>query len=57
MPVDRWKALGVTDRQVADKKAQEFIQEKEREVAGILEPKVIRKAAMQPLAEPRSRLQ
>jgi integrase len=50
MPVDRWKALGVTDRQVADKRAREFIQEKEREAAGILEPKVIRNAAMRPLA-------
>ena len=26
MPVDRWKSLGVTDYQVATKKAQEFIQ-------------------------------
>ena len=50
MPVDRWKCLGVTDRQVAEKRAQEFIQEKEREAAGILEPKVIRTAAMKPLA-------
>lgn len=51
MPVDRWKSLGVTDKQVAEKKAQEFIREKEREAAGILEPKVIRKAALMPLAE------
>ncbi len=50
MPVDRWKSLGVTDKQVAEKKAQEFIQEKEREAAGILEPKTIRDAAMRPLA-------
>ncbi|HEX7518333.1 MAG TPA: hypothetical protein VF345_13720, partial [Chthoniobacterales bacterium] len=50
MPVDRWKALGVTDKQVADKRAHEFIQEKEREVAGILEPRVIRTAAMRPLS-------
>ena len=50
MPVDRWKSLGVTDKQVAEKRAQEFIQEKEREAAGILEPKVIRTAAMRPLA-------
>ena len=49
MPVDRWKSLGVTDKQVAEKKAQEFIQEKEREAAGILEPKIIRDAAMRPL--------
>src|SRR5436189_6163653 len=49
MPVDRWKSLGVTDKQVADKKAREFRQEKEREAAGILEPKVIRDAATRPL--------
>ena len=36
MPVDRWKSLGVTDKQVAEKRAQQFIQEKEREAAGIL---------------------
>ena len=34
MPVDRWKSLGVTDKQVADKKAHEFVQECERETAG-----------------------
>lgn len=50
MPVDRWKSLGVTDKQVADKKAQEFRQEHEREAAGILEPKVMRNAARMPLA-------
>ncbi len=50
MPVDRWKSLGVTDRQVADKRAHEFIQEREREAAGILEPRVIRSAALRPLA-------
>ena len=50
MPVDRWKSLGVTDKQVAEKKAQEFLQEKEREAAGILEPKVIRDAALRPLS-------
>ena len=50
MPVDRWKSLGVTDKQVAEKKAQDFLQEKEREAAGILEPKVIRDAAMKPLS-------
>ena len=30
MLVDRWKSLGVSDKQVAEKKAQEFRQEKER---------------------------
>ena len=51
MPVDRWKSLGVTDRSVAEKKAQEFIQEKEREAAGIIEPKLVRDAAQRPLTE------
>jgi hypothetical protein len=39
MPVDRWKSLGVTDREVAEKRAREFRQEKEREAAGILDRK------------------
>jgi len=51
MPVDRWKSLGTTDLQVATKKAQEFIQEIEREAAGILEPKLVRDAAQRPLTE------
>jgi len=51
MPVDRWKSLGVTDLQVANKKAQEFIQEKEREAAGIIEAKPMRDAAQRPLLE------
>jgi len=49
MPVDKWKSLGVTDKQVADKLAHEFIQERERETAGIFEPKAVRDAAKKPL--------
>jgi integrase len=49
MPVDHWKSLGVTDKQVAEKKAREFQQEKEREAAGILEPQIIREAAKLPV--------
>ncbi len=49
MLVDRWKSLGVTNKEVAEKKALEFRQEKEREAAGILEPKVIRESAAKPL--------
>ncbi len=49
MPVDRWKSLRVADKQVAEKKALEFRQEKEREAAGILEPKALRAAATTPL--------
>ena len=51
MAVDRWKSLGATDFQVATKRAQEFIQEKEREAAGIIEPKLVRDAAQRSLAE------
>jgi integrase len=51
MPADRWKSLGVTDFQTANKKAQEFIQETEREAAGIIEPKLARDAAQHPLTE------
>jgi integrase len=51
MPVDRWKSLGATDLQVANKRAQEFIQEKEREAVGIIEPKLVRDAAQRSLAE------
>src|ERR1035441_8053213 len=51
MPADRWKSLGATDLQVANKRAQEFIQEKEREAAGILEPKLVRDAAQRSLTE------
>ena len=51
MPFDRWKSLGVSDKQVAEKKAREFIQELEREAAGIIEPKVIREAARKALSE------
>ena len=49
MPVDKWKSLGVTDKQVADKKAHEFIQEREREAAGILEPQAVRDSAKKAL--------
>ena len=51
MPVDKWVSLGVTDFQVADKKAHAFIQEREREAAGIIEPKLARDAAQRPLRE------
>src|ERR1035437_4143926 len=51
MPADRWKSLGVTDFQTANKKAQEFIQEREREAAGIIEAKPVRDAAQRPLLE------
>src|ERR1700730_4519299 len=49
MPVDKWKSLGVTDKQVADKKEHAVVQEHEREAAGILEPRVVRDSAKKPL--------
>jgi integrase len=51
MPSDKWKSLGLTDYQSAHTKAQEFIQELEREAAGIIEPKLVREAAHRPLLE------
>ncbi len=49
MPADRRISLGVTDKQVAEKKAREFIQEQEREASGIIEPRIVRDAAKKPL--------
>ncbi len=51
MPVDKWKSLGVTDFVVASKKAQELIQEREREAAGIIDSKLVRDAAQKALGE------
>ena len=49
MPKDRWISLRTTDKQVAEKKARDFISEKEREAAGIIAPKTLREAAQTPL--------
>ena len=51
MPSDKWKSLGVSDKQAAQKVAQEFLAERQREEAGILEPKLRRDSASRPLAE------
>ena len=51
MLVDRWKSLGIANKEAAEKKAQEFRAEKEREAAGMLEPKVIRDSAARPLTK------
>jgi len=45
MPCDKWISLGTTDKQCAEKKARDFVAEKEREAAGILEPRILRDAA------------
>ena len=49
MPADKWVSLGVTDKQVADKKAHEFIQERERAAEGIAELPQFREWAKLPL--------
>jgi len=51
MPVDHWKSLGVTDKQTAEKLAREFIQEKEREAAGLIAPRLMRDSAQKALSE------
>ena len=43
--------LKVRDQQVADKMKSEYIREKERELAGLIEPKPLRDAAQKPLCE------
>lgn len=51
MPVDKWHSLGTTDKQCADKRATEFLQELQREHDGILDAKPIREAARTPLTQ------
>jgi len=51
MPVDKWRSLGTTDKQCADKRATEFLQEVQREKDGILDAKPIREAARTPLRQ------
>ena len=43
--------LGCTNRQVAEKKLREIVQEKEREAAGMISPRVERDAAQKPLRD------
>src|SRR5271157_1576205 len=42
-------SLGCTNRQVAEKKLRELMDEKEREAAGLIAPKAEREAANKPL--------
>ncbi len=51
MLVDRWKSLGVADKEVANEIAREFRREWEAELQGILLPKAIRSGAKKPLRE------
>jgi len=51
MPVDKWRSLGTTDKQCADKRATEFFQELQRENDNILDARPIREAARTPLRQ------
>ena len=51
MPVDMWRSLRTTDKQCADKRATELLQELQRENDGILDAKPIREAARTPLRQ------
>ncbi len=51
MPGEKWVSLGVTDKQVAEKKARDLVAEREREAAGIVEPKVVRDSAKRLLCD------
>ena len=54
MPVDKWRSLGTTDKQCADKRATEFLQEVQRENDGILDAKPIREDPTANHRKPRS---
>lgn len=49
MPAKAWKALRTTDQQVAQKKAAEFLRDKERELHGLIPPQSVRDAAARPI--------
>ena len=51
MPSPKWKSLGLTNKEAAVRKAEEFRREWEGEEAGILLPRKIREGAKQPLEE------
>ena len=51
MPVDKWRSLGTTDKQCADKRATEFFQEIQQEQDGILDAKPTRESARTPLRQ------
>ncbi|QYY37476.1 site-specific integrase [Ruficoccus sp. ZRK36] len=51
MLVDKWKSLKVTQKEVADKLADEFRKEWEAEQAGLLPPKTLRDGVKKPLSE------
>lgn len=49
MPTDKWVSLRTSDKQVAQKKAQDFYQQKEHESGGLMPSKAARNAAGTPL--------
>jgi integrase len=51
MPCARWKALGLSDKEAATRKAEEFRREWEGEAAGVLLPRKIREGASKSLED------
>jgi integrase len=51
MPIDRWKSLGVPDKQTAEKFARQFFEEEQQQAAGILDARIVRHAAKKSLKE------
>jgi integrase len=51
MPVDKWKSLGVSDKQAAESLGRKFFEEQQQEASGIIVPKLMRDAAQRPLVE------
>lgn len=49
MVIEKWRSLGVTDKQVAEKLARDFVTEQEQERMGIIQPKSLRNSAKVPL--------
>ena len=49
MQRDKWKSLGTSDKQVAEKKAQDFYQLKQQEAAGLIPSQAARNAGTTPL--------
>ena len=49
MPVEKWKSLGTTDKQVAEKKAHDFYRIKQQEAAGLIPTESYREAGKERL--------
>ena len=49
MPGKKYRSLGTTDQQVANKKADDFLRELQQEQEGIIAPRAVREGVKQPL--------